>query len=175
MRSRLISTICLLCIAIPAIASGSSEFSYAAFRAGMDSVFRYVDKQQVPTGILSDYGLHLIDPNPYNGVPSDTTQVNSEIWKILYTGLYYSKINDKITIKVAPIGEAQGISMASMDSPIEITANLYSDMSLVRTVSFSSAEKSADISTRDLPSGTYYLNILEGPDIVDRQVIIIKH
>ncbi len=100
----------------------------------MDSVFRYVDKQQVPTGILSDYGLHLIDPNPYNGVPSDTTQVNSEVWKILYT-----------------------------------------DMSLVRTVSFSSAEKSADISTRDLPSGTYYLNILEGPDIVDRQVIIIKH
>ncbi len=98
MKSRWISIVCLLCIALPAIASGTSEFSYAAFRAGMDSVFRYVDKQQVPTGILSDYGLHLIDPNPYNGVPSDTIQVDSEIWKILYTGLYYSKINDKAKI-----------------------------------------------------------------------------
>lgn len=66
---------------------------YTAYRAKMDSVFQFVDKQNIETGLLADYGFSLIDPMIYNGVPSDTNYVDMDILGLLYRGLYDSKVN----------------------------------------------------------------------------------
>ena len=40
----------------------------AEYNAKISKVFQHVDKSRVTTGLLYDYGLHLIDPVYYDGV-----------------------------------------------------------------------------------------------------------
>lgn len=69
--------------------------AYDLFREEMEDIFEYVDKDQIPTGILSDYGLQFIYPDAYNGIVCDSNYVNRAIWEMLYAGMYDSRINDK--------------------------------------------------------------------------------
>lgn len=77
----------------------AQEDGYNDFRAKMTSVFEYVNKDKVPTGILSDYGLLLVEPNGYDGIPRDTNYVDLTVWKQLYFGMYDSQINSKANLK----------------------------------------------------------------------------
>ena len=61
----------------------------------MENIFEYVDKSQIPTGLLSDYGLKFIYPDSYNGVVCDSNYVSRVVWEMLYAGLYDSRINGK--------------------------------------------------------------------------------
>ena len=67
--------------------------AYDLFREEMEDIFEYVDKDQIPTGILSDYGLQFIYPDAYNGIVCDSNYVNRAIWEMLYAGMYDSCIN----------------------------------------------------------------------------------
>lgn len=75
------------------------DSGYNEFRAKMNSIFQYVNKDKVPTGLLSDYGMQLIAPNGFDGIPTDTNYVNFNVWKQLYFGMYDSRINTKITLQ----------------------------------------------------------------------------
>lgn len=77
----------------------AQEDGYNDFRAKMTSVFEYVNKDKVPTGILSDYGLLLVEPNGYDGIPRDTNYVDLTVWKQLYFGMYDSQINSKASLQ----------------------------------------------------------------------------
>ncbi|MDR1198946.1 MAG: hypothetical protein LBK94_08070, partial [Prevotellaceae bacterium] len=59
----------------------------------MDYIFEHVDKSKITTGLLSDYGLHLIEPDYFDGVPADSNYVDMDTWKMLYLGMATSKIN----------------------------------------------------------------------------------
>ena len=61
----------------------------------LEDVFEYVDLEQVSTGILADYGLHLVDLELYGGEISDSNYINDFVWKSLYAGLKSSIVNDK--------------------------------------------------------------------------------
>jgi hypothetical protein len=37
----------------------------------MNYIFQYVDKSRITTGLLSDYGLYMVEPDVFNGVPAD--------------------------------------------------------------------------------------------------------
>ena len=64
----------------------------------MNYIFQYVDKNRITTGLLSDYGLQFIEPDVFNGVPADSNYVNMDTWKMLYSGIYTSKINNNISM-----------------------------------------------------------------------------
>ena len=71
----------------------------AEYNAKISKVFQHVDKSRVTTGLLYDYGLHLIDPVYYDGVAlTDENYIDMEIWNALYGGMYSSKVNGNISL-----------------------------------------------------------------------------
>ncbi len=64
----------------------------------MNHIFQYVDKSRITTGLLSDYGLQMIEPKVFNGMPADSNYVTMDVWKMLYSGMYTSKINNNISL-----------------------------------------------------------------------------
>jgi len=64
----------------------------------MDSIFQYVNKSRITTGLLSDYGLQMVEPDVFNGVPADSNYVDMDTWKMLYSGMYTSKINNNVSL-----------------------------------------------------------------------------
>ena len=63
---------------------------YDTVRAKLDSIFEYVNKDAVPTGLLAEYGFHLAQLDSYNGIPTDSNYVSRMTWEMLYAGLYDS-------------------------------------------------------------------------------------
>lgn len=89
--------ICLCCL-IPIwqyVYAESTESGYD----DSEEVFEYVDLEQVPTGILTDYGIHLAAPELYDGIVSETNRVTPFVWKSLYAGLQSSIVNSKCVME----------------------------------------------------------------------------
>jgi hypothetical protein len=68
------------------------------YKTRMDHIFMYMDKSRITTGLLSDYGLQMVDPVYFNGIPADSNYVDMDIWKQLYIGMYGSKINSNVSL-----------------------------------------------------------------------------
>jgi len=64
----------------------------------MNYIFQYVNKSKITTGLLSDYGLYMVEPDVFNGIPADSNYVNMDTWKVLYSGMYSSKINNNASL-----------------------------------------------------------------------------
>ena len=88
MKKILLSLVCL--IAGWQFAFAEEPALYDTVRAKLDSIFEYVDKDAVPTGLLAEYGFHLVQLDSYNGVPTDSNYVSRMTWEMLYAGLYDS-------------------------------------------------------------------------------------
>ena len=68
------------------------------FTDRMNHIFQHVDKSRITTGLLSDYGLQLVEPEYFDGVPADSNYVNMSTWKMLYAGMFTSKINNNVSL-----------------------------------------------------------------------------
>jgi hypothetical protein len=66
------------------------------FSDRMNHIFQYVNKSRIATGLLSDYGLQMVEPKYFNGVPADSNYVDMDTWKMLYSGMFTSKINKNL-------------------------------------------------------------------------------
>jgi hypothetical protein len=64
----------------------------------MNSIFQQTNKSRIATGLLSDYGLQMVEPAYFNGVPADSNYVDMDTWKMLYAGMYSSKINNNVSL-----------------------------------------------------------------------------
>jgi hypothetical protein len=47
----------------------------SAYYNKMDSIFQYLNRDDVPSGLLGDYGIDFVDFTAFDGVPSDTNYV----------------------------------------------------------------------------------------------------
>ena len=88
MKKILLSLVCM--IAGWQCAFAEEPALYDTVRAKLDSIFEYVDKNAVPTGLLAEYGFHLAQLDSYNGIPTDSNYVSRMKWEMLYAGLYDS-------------------------------------------------------------------------------------
>lgn len=87
-----------------------------------------------------------------------------------WTGVYHSAPNPVTsTLSISRKGENGEVLSPSVDA----MALLYSDFALVRSVAL--ANPTTQMNVSDLPNGTYYLNIVENGEVVDRQIVIIQH
>jgi hypothetical protein len=79
--------------------SGVGLFCYGqntpnAFADRINYIFQHVDKSQVPTGILQEYGIDFTNVNNYSGqLLNDSNQVTLNEWRYLYNSLYSAQIN----------------------------------------------------------------------------------
>ena len=90
MKTKLSILLCAL-IAIWQCAFAEEPALYDTVRAKLDSIFEYVDKDAVPTGLLAEYGFHLVQLDSYNGVPTDSNYVSRMKWEMLYASSYDSQ------------------------------------------------------------------------------------
>ena len=81
--------------AIPNLAQTESTDIIADYRQKMDSVLQFVDREQFQTGLLYDYGFHLLNPEMFKGEPTDSVCIDLNALETLYIGMYDSRINDK--------------------------------------------------------------------------------
>lgn len=61
-------------------------------RLKLDSIFEYVDKSQIPTGFLEEYGAEFANLKTYNGVLTDSNVVNAMAWHYIYASIYSGNI-----------------------------------------------------------------------------------
>lgn len=62
-------------------------------RQKLDSIFRYVDKSQIPTGYLKEYGSEFLPLHWFNGILTDSNAVNGvDIFRTAYCDLITSKL-----------------------------------------------------------------------------------
>ena len=64
------------------------------FTDRMNHIFQHVDKSKVASGLLSDYGLQIVEPTYFNGTPADSNFVDMDAWKILYSGMFTTTNNN---------------------------------------------------------------------------------
>ena len=88
----------------------------------MNAIFQQIDKSQIPTGLLVDYGVQIVDPEAFNGIPSDSNYVDMDTWKMLYSGIYSSKINNNVSLSLP---EAAFGPINSIPSNISLVAMMH--------------------------------------------------
>ena len=78
--------------------SAVSLVAEQTFVERMNHIFQHVNKTQIPTGLLSDFGLQLVYPYAFDGTPSDTNFVAMDTWRMLYATLFSSQVNGNISM-----------------------------------------------------------------------------
>lgn len=63
-----------------------------SLRLKLDSVFMNIDKSQIPTGFLNEYGAQFANLKTFNGVLTDSNTVNAVAWDYIYASVYSAKI-----------------------------------------------------------------------------------
>jgi hypothetical protein len=62
-------------------------------RQKLDSIFQYVDKTQIPTGYLKEYGSELLPIHWFNGVLTDSNTINNlNVFRGAYCDLLTAKL-----------------------------------------------------------------------------------
>ena len=64
----------------------------------MNYVFEKVNRGNVVTGILGNYGVQPIPLEYYDGIPADSNFVDLRIFTMLYAGVYSAKFNNNISL-----------------------------------------------------------------------------
>lgn len=64
----------------------------------MNHVFEKVNRSNVPTGLLDNYGVQSIPFGYYDGIPADSNFVDIDSYMLLYAGIYSAKFNNNITL-----------------------------------------------------------------------------
>lgn len=59
----------------------------------LDHLFAQLDKSQVPTGFLADYGTAFLPLDVFNGILTDSNRVDMDAWRMAYASLHSSRIN----------------------------------------------------------------------------------
>jgi len=104
----------------------------------MNTVFENVDLSQVPSGILSDYSLSLVDDSLYNGQILSDNIVSSQIWRGLYSDLWSGEVNSN----------ANMLDLASINNKIE--AHASDDVAVIPILFYNYHRISLDALDRNL-------------------------
>ena len=72
--------ILILAVGLMITVNLTAQNSGQEFIDRMNHIFQYVDKNKVTTGLLSDYGLQMVEPAYFNGVPADPERYAGIDW-----------------------------------------------------------------------------------------------
>jgi hypothetical protein len=72
----------------------------SAYYNKMDSIFQHLNRDDVASGLLGDYGIDFVDFTAFNGVPSDTNYVTLPTWNLLYASIFSAQFGTNATLSV---------------------------------------------------------------------------
>lgn len=76
-----------------------AQYTPDDFYNKMVSVFQNVDRSQISTGLLAEYGLDLINYRNFDGVAlNDSNKISLNEWRNLYISLYSMRINENTSM-----------------------------------------------------------------------------
>jgi hypothetical protein len=83
-----------ICVILLFCKANTQTYDTTQYYGKMNYVFQYVDKIQITTGFLRDYGIEFLNLDNYQGIVlHDSNYVALDDWRLLYTSLYSSQIN----------------------------------------------------------------------------------
>ncbi|GAB3636545.1 hypothetical protein GCM10027422_21350 [Hymenobacter arcticus] len=71
-------------------------------RVQLNQVFANVDKSQVPSGYLDEYGEQLLGLHPYNGVLTDSNRTDMEVFRYLRATIFSARVTGIDTLPGLP-------------------------------------------------------------------------
>jgi hypothetical protein len=97
-----------------------------SFYGKMNYVFYYVDKSQITSGILKEYGMDFLNLENYSGTAlHDSNFVGLDEWRSLYGSLYSSQINGNAAMPYLDAINAQFAAYSNTSDPIAFTILHY--------------------------------------------------
>src|SRR5215210_493464 len=64
-----------------------------SFSSRINYIFQHVDKNQIPTGMLTNHGIDFLNLNNYTGQQlHDSNYVGNKEWMAIYASLYSSQV-----------------------------------------------------------------------------------
>jgi hypothetical protein len=126
---KLISKGCLCIIII--VLSAQAKAQVDSLRTTLDNIFLYVDKSQVPTGFLDEYGAQFANLKTYNGILTDSNLVNAMAWHYIYASVYSAKIYGTNTLPTPETNYTVFNSEATLNAnvnPVSMLALNYSSL-----------------------------------------------
>ncbi len=100
-------------------------------RQKQDSIFQHIDKTQIPTGYLKEYGAEMMPIHCYNGILHDSNWIgNIDILRSAYEDLYTSKIQNLVTTMPSLTAYNTNITTLKNDSiaPVAIIFGNYASL-----------------------------------------------
>jgi len=103
-----------------------------SFANRINYIFQYVDKNQISTGLLSDYGIDFLNLNNYTGQQlHDSNYVGNNEWISIYASVYSSQVR---LVNSLPPPDSVASKFNNYNLPSETTglAILYYDYNSCR-------------------------------------------
>lgn len=94
-------------------------------------IFEHVDRDQINSGLLSEYGIEFLELANYNGTAlADSNYVGLQEWRLLYASLYSAQINDYASMHYLDTINNRVLHYISLAQPISIAVLHYNYQSL---------------------------------------------
>ena len=114
-------------------------------RQKLDSIFQYVDKSQIPTGYLKEYGSEFLPLHWFNGILTDSNTVNSlDIFRTAYCDIITAKLPAQIINPQARIITFNNlIPLTVVNNRLDSVANNISSPIAILYTKYASLKESA--------------------------------
>jgi len=102
-----------------------------ALRNKLDAVFQHVDKSQIPTGFLAEYGYPFIPLDLFNNTLTDSSRTNLQAYRYAFATFYSARVLNPNTLPTLDTVNARIATAAQTYSAIPI-AMLRADYATLR-------------------------------------------
>ena len=109
----------------------STKAQVDSLRLTLDNIFVHIDKSQIPSGFLDEYGAQFANLKTYNGILTDSNVVNAMAWHYIYASVYSSKIYGTNTLPAPETNYTVFNSEAILNTnvnPVSMLALNYSSL-----------------------------------------------
>ena len=128
----------------------SAQIDTSTTQKLLQYIFQPIDKNQIPTGFLEEYGCPMLPAATFNGTLTDSNRIDMNLWRTLYlqlqTGWTRATANPLPTITSINTTIKQNVS-SSLPIPIPL---LIASYNTVKSTAFSSNLLSYNSSTKQI-------------------------
>ena len=82
-----INKICLCIAALICCTNSIAQIDTSTTQKLLQYIFQPVDKNQIPTGFLEEYGCPMLPAATFNGTLTDSNRIDMNLWRTLYLQL----------------------------------------------------------------------------------------
>lgn len=126
-KYKLYTLILAVIFSITNIHAQTFDDNYSEVRSYLNSMFQQLNKNRVPTGLLLDYGIDLVDMEDYDGTMlADSTYVNVDIYRDILKTLISSDVKTNYNSSYNGVkAKIDALDNVAVDGLIKLSAAFY--------------------------------------------------